>query len=70
MNKERFLKKLKVHIVANYDTQVEAGKVYGLSPVHMSRICTGKNEPTDAILDDMGLEKKVAEVTYVKKRKE
>jgi len=54
------------YLLDNFDLQKEAAAHYGVSAAHITHIKKGNRAPTDRMLLDMGIERKVV-VSYVKK---
>lgn len=69
MEKEELGHKLRVHIVSKYRTQSEAAKHWGVSDAYVSRIIRGHSEPTDVMLEEIGLKRVESKHNYVKVRK-
>jgi predicted transcriptional regulator len=69
MEKQELLHKLRVHIVDKYKTQKKAADHWGFSSTYISRILNGHNEPTEAMLSEMGLKRVQSARSYAKVRK-
>lgn len=66
MNQAEFCKELRVHIVRKHKTQAEAAKHWGVSGSLVSKVVKGKQAPSLAMLDDMGLKCVEYSPEYVK----
>lgn len=68
MKQEDFSKKLRAHIVVTHGTISSAAAHWAVSQQYVSAVLSGRRTPTERMLDDMGVERKV-QITYVKKEK-
>tara|TARA_R110000851_G_scaffold119541_1_gene247388 strand:+ start:290 stop:502 length:213 start_codon:yes stop_codon:yes gene_type:complete len=65
MRLDQVLKKLKGYIYSEFGTASEYAKSKGFSKAYISAVLTGKREPNDSILKDIGVAK-VKTTTYSK----
>lgn len=68
LNKKTMTTKLKLFIFRNYSTATSYADSKGVSPQFISAVLRGVKEPSDSILEDLGLKKMIVkEVTYVQR---
>ena len=60
---DTMLRKLRLHIHLNYYTQREAAKNWGVSDAYVSSVCRGEKKPSQAILNELGLDSKTTKTT-------
>ena len=73
MNEKRFRQAMAVHIALYYGDEPSPGaavaKVLGVSRQYIGQVLNGRKPPSKAILNMMGMVKRVGEVTYHKEEK-
>lgn len=56
---ENFPMHFAVHVCKKFKNQSAASQFYGVSPAFVSSVLKGRKAPNKAILEDMGLERRV-----------
>jgi predicted XRE-type DNA-binding protein len=69
MNKEAMVRQLKLHIIDKHGTQAAAAEKWGVSESVLSRVMNHRIFPTEAMLDDIGLEMFKPEPIYKRVKK-
>jgi predicted XRE-type DNA-binding protein len=62
------LPELRAHIARKYINQAGAAKAWGITRAMVSKVMTGKARPSQAMLDDAGIEAVHSPVRYVRKK--
>jgi hypothetical protein len=70
MNKEAMVRQLKLYITDKHGTQAAAAAKWGVSESVLSRVMNHRIFPTEAMLEDIGLEMVKPEPTYKRVKKE
>ena len=60
---------LRVHIARKYKTQREAATAWGVSEAFVSSVLSGKNKPSEVMLEDAGFAMMKSQPYYVKIKK-